>query len=114
MYLCENDTIIPTIVKYLYKIGAVIFFLIVEVSANAQCAMCKATVESNPDVGGGINAGIEYILVFPYLLLSLFAILVFRGKLIPFWKDLIGKGKEDKTKNIYCQRMVLEQWEIWI
>ena len=36
----------------------------IQVSANAQCAMCKATAESNPDVGGGLNAGIEYIMIF--------------------------------------------------
>lgn len=68
----------------------------IQFSANAQCAMCKATAESNPDVGGGLNAGIEYIMIFPYILLGLFAILIFRGRLITFWKDLIGKEKGGK------------------
>ena len=86
--------------KYITKIIVLISFLLIQVSASAQCAMCKATIESNDDVGGGLNAGIEYILVFPYLLLALFAILVFRGRLVTFWKDLLGKNKgENKTYN---------------
>lgn len=67
--------------------------MLIQFSTSAQCAMCKATAESNEDIGGGLNAGIEYILVFPYILLGLFAILVFKGKLKKFWKDLTGKDK---------------------
>jgi len=38
---------------------------------NAQCAMCKAVVESG-DVSQaeGLNSGILYLMVFPYLLVG--------------------------------------------
>lgn len=40
--------------------------------ATAQCAMCKASSEANLKAGGGdprgLNAGILYIFVLPYLL----------------------------------------------
>lgn len=39
--------------------------------ANAQCAMCKAVVESgNPSEAEGLNSGIIYLMVFPYLLVG--------------------------------------------
>jgi hypothetical protein len=43
------------------------------VSAAAQCAMCRSTLENNfsngnPGIGAGINTGILYLLVLPYLL----------------------------------------------
>jgi hypothetical protein len=41
--------------------------------ANAQCAMCKATAESNMkeqtnNYGAGLNKGILYLLSMPYIL----------------------------------------------
>lgn len=41
-------------------------------SASAQCAMCRSTLENNfsngdPGIGAGINTGILYLLVLPYL-----------------------------------------------
>jgi hypothetical protein len=40
----------------------------------AQCAMCKATSETNLRAGGGdplgLNAGILYMLMLPYLLVA--------------------------------------------
>jgi hypothetical protein len=38
----------------------------------AQCAMCRTTLENNfsngnPGIGAGINTGILYLLVLPYL-----------------------------------------------
>ncbi len=45
-------------------------------SVQAQCPMCKATAESNLKNGGtagrGLNAGILYMLVVPYLLVGSF------------------------------------------
>lgn len=40
---------------------------------DAQCAMCKATVESNLDeksskIGKGLNTGILYLMAIPYIL----------------------------------------------
>ena len=41
-------------------------------SATAQCAMCRSTLENNvsngsPGIAAGINTGILYLLVLPYL-----------------------------------------------
>lgn len=41
-------------------------------TALAQCAMCRSTLENNfsngnPGIGAGINTGILYLLVLPYL-----------------------------------------------
>ncbi len=54
------------------------FFLILSLlvfnvgSALSQCAMCRSTLENNfsngdPGIGAGINTGILYLLVLPYL-----------------------------------------------
>jgi len=43
----------------------------------AQCAMCKSVVESNIDggssIGSGLNDGILYLMVMPYLALGIVA-----------------------------------------
>ena len=47
----------------------------------SQCAMCKAVVE-NGDVTmvEGINNGITYLMVFPYLLIGLLFYFIYRYK----------------------------------
>ncbi len=52
------------------KVLFILFILFVQV-ANSQCAMCKAVVESG-DVSQaeGLNSGILYLMVFPYLLVG--------------------------------------------
>ena len=47
--------------KNFKKLVIAAILVLAQFSGSAQCAMCKATAESNPDVGGGLNAGIEYI-----------------------------------------------------
>ena len=41
------------------------------INLNAQCAMCKAVVESNlkegGNVGAGLNNGILYLMAMPYV-----------------------------------------------
>lgn len=39
---------------------------------EAQCAMCRAVLENNSDnsVAEGINDGIVYLMIFPYLLMG--------------------------------------------
>lgn len=43
-------------------------------TANAQCPMCKMSAESNLQNGGtegrGLNAGIMYMLLMPYLIVG--------------------------------------------
>lgn len=48
---------------------------------NAQCAMCKAVVENgNTEMAEGINSGITYLMVFPYLLVALLGYFLYRYK----------------------------------
>jgi hypothetical protein len=48
------------------------FLFLNAASVIAQCAMCRSTLENNysagnPGIGAGINTGILYLLVLPYL-----------------------------------------------
>jgi hypothetical protein len=56
------------------KAAAVLVFLLLlnAMTASAQCAMCRSTLENNfsngnPGIGAGINTGILYLLMLPYL-----------------------------------------------
>jgi hypothetical protein len=55
------------------KFVLVIIFFVTNYGVNAQCSMCKAVVESEIDSGGlsalGINKGILYLMIIPYLLI---------------------------------------------
>ena len=55
-----------------------ILFLFSIQMTNAQCAMCKAVVESgSPSEAEGLNSGILYLMIFPYLLVgALFYIII--------------------------------------
>ena len=48
--------------------------------ASAQCAMCRAVLESNGDtsVAEGINNGIVYLMAIPYILVGALIFLVYR------------------------------------
>ncbi len=47
------------------------FFILGFQMANAQCAMCKAVVESgNASEAEGLNTGILYLMIFPYILVG--------------------------------------------
>lgn len=50
--------------------------------AEAQCAMCRAVLESEEDQSAakGINDGIMYLMVFPYLLMAGVAYMVWRSR----------------------------------
>lgn len=80
------------------------FFLIVNVSMGfAQCAMCRATVSSNLSegrgvIGTGLNFGIVYLFMMPYLLVGVLIFLYFRvGK-----KELNKRLQlQQRIKNIY-------------
>ncbi len=55
------------------------------IDAEAQCAMCRATVETNYNNGDGeastrLNSGILYLLCMPYLLIGTVAFFWYRNK----------------------------------
>jgi len=59
-----------------------ILFLFSIQMANAQCAMCKAVVESgNPSEAEGLNSGILYLMIFPYILVGALFFIIIRYKI---------------------------------
>lgn len=59
---------------------------------DAQCAMCKAAVETSEgqknSVAGGINQGILYLMAVPYIMLAF----IFRKQIVSLWRSLRGKS----------------------
>lgn len=60
----------------------VIFLLLVSVDTQAQCAMCRAVLESEASQTSarGINDGIMYLMIFPYLLIGGVAYFIWRTR----------------------------------
>ena len=53
-------------------------------AAAAQCAMCRASVENNvsngdASIGAGLNNGILYLVVMPYLMAGIIGYLWYRS-----------------------------------
>ncbi|MBE0422732.1 MAG: hypothetical protein IBX66_02225 [Lutibacter sp.] len=66
---------------------SIIFLFFIQL-ASAQCAMCKAVVESGrPEEAEGLNSGILYLMVFPYILVGALFFIIIRNK-------IAGKKKE--------------------
>ena len=64
------------------KISLLVLLLFYKMLAFSQCAMCKATLESDLASGGtvgkGINNGIIYLMIFPYLLMCIVGYFVYK------------------------------------
>jgi hypothetical protein len=54
-----------------YLIFSIVFLLIV-LPADAQCAMCRAVLQSETDnsMAEGVNNGIIYLMAIPYILVG--------------------------------------------
>ena len=75
--------------KYLFLVTVLFVF---SMGASAQCAMCKATAESATEhvdkgIGEGLNAGIVYLMLAPYVLLATIALVFFRKKIIAVFRS---------------------------
>ncbi|WP_347050768.1 hypothetical protein [Flavobacterium olei] len=57
-----------------------ICFFLIGISANAQCAMCRAALsgDSNTKKAEAVNDGIVYLMVIPYLLVGIIGYLIYR------------------------------------
>jgi uncharacterized membrane protein len=81
------------------------FFFIVNVSMSfAQCAMCRATVDSNLSegrgvIGTGLNFGIMYLFMMPYLLIAVLIFMYFRV------------GKKELAKRLNLSKRMKEIYE---
>ncbi len=60
-----------------------LFFTLLFISqlTSAQCAMCKAVVESGDlSEAEGLNSGILYLMVFPYILVGVLLYFIIKKK----------------------------------
>lgn len=66
--------------KQLVKLLFGICFFFIGISAQAQCAMCRAAIESegNNQTAVAINDGIVYLMAIPYLLVGALGFYVYR------------------------------------
>ncbi len=67
----------------LIKKTAILFlFVIINTASYAQCAMCKAVAESDLQSGGtaaqGVNDGIIYLMLIPYVLMGTVGYFIYR------------------------------------
>lgn len=74
----ENRSVVERFIstKYFYILFSIFFSL----TANAQCAMCRAALsgESNIKKAEAVNDGIVYLMVIPYLLVAIIGVLIYR------------------------------------
>ena len=50
-------------------------------NVHSQCAMCKAVIENGDEtLAQGINNGITYLMIFPYLLVGVLLYFIYRYK----------------------------------
>lgn len=58
-----------------------LIFLITK-TTSAQCAMCKAVVEGgNIDMAEGVNNGITYLMIFPYILVGVLFYFIYKNRM---------------------------------
>lgn len=70
--------------RFLKIVFAFTVLMLLQVQSFAQCAMCRASVENNVSngettIGAGLNAGILYLFVMPYLMAMVIGILWYRA-----------------------------------
>ena len=61
-----------------FLIGICIFLL--GISANAQCAMCRASLQGDENMAKAeaVNDGIVYLMIIPYVLIGAIGYYIFR------------------------------------
>lgn len=54
------------------NLSITILFFLLSAFSRAQCAMCRAVLESETDsnIAEGVNNGIVYLMAFPYILVA--------------------------------------------
>jgi amino acid transporter len=71
----------------------VVFLLLILVAGSSmtQCAMCRQTAEQasegNTGIAEGLNSGIVYLMILPYLLFLIGGLVFFRKKIASFFKN---------------------------
>ncbi|MBA4133420.1 MAG: hypothetical protein C0525_01720 [Flavobacterium sp.] len=69
-----------TISKKFSKLIFGIFLLLMSVAANAQCAMCRAALESsgNSVKAEAVNDGIVFLMAIPYIIVAGIGFVVYK------------------------------------
>ncbi len=64
----------------LLRIAGLFLMMLLPFYSQAQCAMCRAVLESNGDtsVAEGINDGIVYLMAIPYVVVGVLIFVVYR------------------------------------
>ncbi|MGB1112050.1 MAG: hypothetical protein ACPG3S_03035 [Schleiferiaceae bacterium] len=64
------------------RVALALFFFGLPFIGMAQCSMCKAVAESadGGGFGAGLNYGILYLMIFPYLIIGGIAYRLYRAK----------------------------------
>lgn len=72
----ERAIRISTMKKIIISLFSLLFFI----KSNAQCAMCRAVLESEEtkSAAEGINDGIVYLMAIPYLLVGGIIFIIYR------------------------------------
>lgn len=57
-----------------------IFVFLLGISANAQCAMCRASLQGDENMAKAeaVNDGIVYLMIIPYVLIGAIGYYIFR------------------------------------
>jgi len=74
--IASNEAICKMKTKAFFFVLFIIFCL----KANAQCAMCRAVLESeaSQSAAKGINDGIVYLMAIPYILVAAIGYLIYK------------------------------------
>jgi len=58
----------------------IVIFIFAALPADAQCAMCRAVLESEEDgsLAASVNDGIVYLMLFPYLFIGGVGFFIYR------------------------------------
>lgn len=61
------------------KVALYVLFFVSSLYTNAQCAMCRAVLESEEgqSTAEGVNNGIMYLMSIPYLLVAGFGFIIY-------------------------------------
>ncbi len=78
----ENSKAINNTFKKLSFYVFLLVFSIFPLTANAQCAMCRAALisEGNATQAAAVNDGIVYLMVIPYILVAGIGYAIYRMK----------------------------------
>lgn len=73
------------------KIIGIFAFLFMSLGSWPQCAMCRQTAEQasqeNSGIAEGLNTGIVYLMLIPYLLFLIGGLVFFRKRISAFFKN---------------------------